>query len=163
VFGYLGDQQQAQEDWEEAAKILQVNYTGAVSILNHLTEEMVARGKGCIVGVSSVAGDRGRSSNYFYGSAKAGFTAYLSGLRNRLSSQNAGVHVLTVKPGYVRTAMTEGMELHPLLTASPKQVAEDIYRAVLKRKDVIYTRWMWRYIMLIIKWLPEFVFKKRAW
>ncbi len=163
VFGYLGDQAKAQTDWQEASQIIEVNYTGAVSILNAFAEEMQARQKGVIVGISSVAGDRGRASNYFYGSAKAGFTAYLSGLRNRLSAQQTGVHVLTVKPGYVKTRMTEGMKLSPLLTASPKQVANDIYRAVQNRKNTIYSLWMWRFIMLIIRLMPEGMFKKRDW
>jgi decaprenylphospho-beta-D-erythro-pentofuranosid-2-ulose 2-reductase len=158
VFGYLGDQQLAQSDWKECERIILSNYTGAVSILNIVADSYAARQSGTIVGISSVAGERGRQSNYFYGSAKAGFTAYLSGLRNRLFPH--GVHVLTVKPGFVYTRMTDNMPLPALLTATPEQVANDIYRAVLKKTNVIYTRWFWRWIMLIIRNIPEPIFKK---
>ena len=116
--------------------------------------------RGFIVGVSSVAGDRGRKANYIYGSAKAGFSAYLSGLRNRL--YESGVHVLTVKPGFVNTKMTEGLDLPPKLTAQPEDVAKDIYRAQQKGKDVLYTKGIWRLVMLIIKYIPEFMFKKMS-
>jgi decaprenylphospho-beta-D-erythro-pentofuranosid-2-ulose 2-reductase len=158
VFGYLGDQQLAQSDWKECERIILANYTGAVSILNIVADSYAARQNGTIVGISSVAGERGRQSNYFYGSAKAGFTAYLSGLRNRLFPQ--GVHVLTVKPGFVYTRMTDNMPLPSLLTATPEQVANDVYRAVLKKSNVIYTRWFWRWIMLLIRNIPEPIFKK---
>jgi short-subunit dehydrogenase len=120
---------------------------------------MEARGAGNVVGVSSVAGDRGRLGNYVYGSAKAGFTAYLSGLRNRLGRK--GVHVMTVKPGPVDTAMTWGIE-GMFLVAPPEKVAKDILKAVRKRKDVIYTPFFWRYIMLIIRHVPERIFKKMS-
>jgi len=158
VFGYLGDQQLAQSDWKECERIILANYTGAVSILNIVADSYATRQNGTIVGISSVAGERGRQSNYFYGSAKAGFTAYLSGLRNRLFPQ--GVHVLTVKPGFVYTRMTDNMPLPALLTATPEQVANDVYRAVLKKSNVIYTRWFWRWIMLLIRNIPEPIFKK---
>lgn len=158
VFGYLGDQQVGQTQWDEAARILHTNYTGAVSALNVIAEDMAARQSGTIIGISSVAGDRGRMSNYLYGSAKAGFTAYLSGLRNRLF--HTGVHVMTVQPGFVATRMTENMPLPPLLTGQPDGVAKDIVKAALKKKNVVYTKWFWRYIMLIIRNIPEFIFKK---
>jgi short-subunit dehydrogenase len=158
VFGYLGDQETAQTDWNMAAEILETNFNGAVSILHQAGNEMEKLGRGTIVGISSVAGDRGRASNYYYGSAKAGFSAFLSGLRNRLAKK--GVHVLTVKPGFVDTAMTEGLDLPPLLTAKPEQVANDVFRAVSKKKNIIYTKWMWKWIMLIIRNIPEGIFKK---
>lgn len=158
VFGYLGDQTKAEQDATMADKILRTNYNGAVSILSIAANEMEHRGNGQIIGISSVAGDRGRGSNYFYGSAKAGFTAFLSGLRNRLAGK--GVHVMTVKPGFVRTAMTEGLDLPGPLTASADQVAKDLVRGLRKGKNVIYSLWMWRYIMLIIRNIPEGIFKK---
>lgn len=158
VFGYLGDQDKAQDDWPEAKKIIDTNYTGAVSFLNIAANAMEKTGAGSIVGISSVAGDRGRGSNYLYGSAKAGFTAYLSGLRNRLAKK--GVHVLTVKPGFVKTQMTENLDLPPLLTAQPQQVGKDVWKAVKGKKNVLYTLWFWRYLMLIIKNIPESIFKK---
>lgn len=158
VFGYLGNQPLGQSDWTECHHILQINYVGAVAILNLVANAYEAQGKGTIVGISSVAGERGRQSNYLYGSAKAGFTAYLSGLRNRLFKNN--VHVLTVQPGFVYTRMTEGMPLPKLLTATPEIVAGAVYHAVVKKKNVIYVKWFWRWIMLIIKSIPEFMFKK---
>jgi len=158
VFGYLGDQQKAESDWEECHRILQVNYVGAVSILNHIAERYATLGHGTIVGISSVAGERGRKSNYLYGSAKAGFTAYLSGLRNRLSA--ATVHVLTVQPGFVYTRMTEHLKLPAPLTATPEQVADAIVAAVRKKKNIIYVKWIWRWIMLVIRCIPEPIFKK---
>lgn len=158
VFGYLGEQKLAETDWKECERIIRVNYTGAVSILNIVANAYAAQGKGIIVGISSVAGERGRQSNYFYGSAKAGFTAYLSGLRNRLFHDK--VHVLTVQPGFVYTRMTENMPLPGLLTATPVYVADMVYKAILKKKNIIYVKWFWRWIMLIIKSIPEFMFKK---
>jgi len=156
--GYLGNQKKAELDFNEADKIIRTNYSGCVSMLSIIARDFEKRQTGFIIGISSVAGDRGRQSNYYYGSAKAGFSAYLSGLRNRLSKST--VPVLTVKPGFVDTKMTEGMGLPPLLTAQPEEVAEDIYRAWEKRKDVVYTKWFWRWIMLVIKSIPELLFKK---
>jgi len=155
--GYLGDQQRAQKDFEEAKKIIDTNYTGIVSIFNIIANDFEKRKNGFIVGISSVAGDRGRKSNYIYGSAKAALTAYLSGLRNRL--YDSKVHVMTVKPGFVDTKMTKGMELPEKLTAKPKEVAKDIYIAQQKGKDILYTKWIWKWIMLIIKMIPEWKFK----
>lgn len=158
VFGYLGDQQKAESDWTECERILQVNYIGAVSILNVIANQYASRHNGTIVGISSVAGERGRQSNYFYGSAKAGFTAYLAGLRNRLFHQH--VHVVSVQPGFVYTKMTENMPLPRPLTATPGVVAAVVYRAVQKKKNVVYVKWFWRWIMLVIKSIPEGLFKK---
>lgn len=160
VVGYLGEQEKAQSDFGETHRIIDTNYTGAVSLLNIIADDFEQRKEGFIIGVSSVAGDRGRKSNYIYGSAKAAFTAYLSGLRNRLNE--AGVHVLTVKPGFVATKMTEGMDLPKALTAQSVEVANDIYNAQQKKRDVLYTKWMWRWIMLIITNIPERIFKKTS-
>lgn len=112
---------------------------------------------GSIVGVSFVAGDRGRKANYIYGSTKAAFSNYLSGLRNRVFDSN--VNVLTVKPGFVATKMTEHLDLPEKLTATPEEVAEDIYKAQQKSKDVIYTKGIWRFVMIIIGMMPECKFK----
>lgn len=158
AFGYLGKQEKGQTDWQEARQIIEANYTGAVSILNQVAESYAQTGNGTIIGISSVAGERGRQSNYLYGSAKAGFTAYLSGLRNRL--YKSGAHVLTVKPGFVRTSMTEGLELPGPLTAEPEQVGKAIYKAYRAKKDVIYTLAVWQLIMQNIRMIPESVFKK---
>lgn len=158
AFGYLGNQEKGQTDWQEARQIMEANYTGAVSILNIVAQAYEEQGYGTIIGISSVAGERGRASNYLYGSAKAGFTAYLSGLRNRLYKK--GVHVLTVKPGFVRTKMTEGLDLPGPLTAEPEQVAKAIYKGARAKKDVVYTLAMWQLIMQNIRLIPESVFKK---
>ena len=158
VAGYMNEQKICENDFEETLKTINVNFTGAVSILNIVSNDMEKNKNGFIVGVSSVAGDRGRKANYIYGSSKAGFSAYLSGLRNRLFK--SGVKVLTVKPGFVNTKMTAGLDLPEKLTAQAEDVAKDIFNAQQKGKDVLYTKWIWKYIMLIIKSIPEFIFKK---
>lgn len=158
AFGYLGSQQQGMGDFKEAEKIIDINYKGAVSILNVVAQDFVQRKEGWIAGISSVAGDRGRQSNFLYGSAKAGLTAYLSGLRNYAYRHN--VNVLTIKPGFVNTKMTRCMDLPKKLMAEPEEVAEAIYTAWRKKKDVLYVKWIWRYIMLLIIHIPERIFKK---
>lgn len=158
VFGFMDDNEKALADFALAQQTIDVNYTGAVSILNVAASAMAQRGSGTLVGISSVAGERGRQSNFIYGSAKAGFTAYLAGLRNYLFHK--GVHVLTVKPGFVNTKMTAGLPLNPKLTAQPAQIAKDVLRAADKKKNVLYSLWMWKYIMAIIRNIPEGVFKK---
>jgi short-subunit dehydrogenase len=137
--------------------VIETNFTGLVRFLHMLAPELEARESGVVVGVGSVAGDRGRLGNYVYGSAKAGFHAYLSGLRNRLGRK--GVQVLTVKPGFVDTGMTWGIE-GMFLVASPDDVAESIEKAIHKKRNSIYTPWFWLGIMTIIRTIPEFVFKK---
>lgn len=135
------------------------SFTGPARLLQMLAPILEERGSGSVVGVGSVAGDRGRIGNYVYGAAKAGFHTYLSGLRNRLT--RAGGHVVTVKPGFVDTAMTWGIE-GMFLVAPPEKVAKDILKAVRKQNDVLYTPFFWRYIMLIIQHIPEFIFKKMS-
>ena len=158
VSGYMEEQKTCEDNWAKTLNTINVNYTGAVSILNIIANHLEEKESGFIIGVSSVAGDRGRASNYIYGSAKAGFTAYLSGLRNRLASKN--VHILTVKPGFVYTQMTKNLDLPAKLTAQPKDVAKDIYNAIEKKRNVLYTKSIWFVIMLIIKLIPESIFKK---
>lgn len=133
------------------------SFTGPARFLQTIAPLMEQRGGGTVVGVGSVAGDRGRIGNYVYGAAKAGFHTYLSGLRNRLT--RAGGHVVTVKPGFVDTAMTWGLP-GMFLVATPDMVARDILTAVRKKRNVIYTPFFWRYIMLIIRSIPEPIFKK---
>jgi decaprenylphospho-beta-D-erythro-pentofuranosid-2-ulose 2-reductase len=158
IVGLLGVQETAESDLAHATTIMRSNYEGPSLILGLFAEKFLARGSGTIVGVSSVAGDRGRSSNYVYGSAKAGFSAFLSGLRGRAS--RGGVHVVTVKPGFVRTKMTEGMKLIGPLTVEAPVVGDAIFAAVEKKTDVVYVSGKWRLVMFIIKALPEAVFKK---
>ncbi|NBJ10909.1 SDR family oxidoreductase [Microvirga arsenatis] len=159
VVGELGDQVRAQSDPDHARLLLRTNFEGPALLLGILAERFLERRSGAIVGVSSVAGDRGRASNYLYGAAKAGFTAFLSGLRNRLAPE--GIRVVTVKPGFVRTQMTAGMKLPPLLTAEPQEVGAAIYEAAERgRGDVIYVRRLWRPVMMAIRFIPEPLFKR---
>src|SRR6476620_1833954 len=159
VIGYMNDNEKVITDWEESLRTINTNYTGAVSILNLVAADYALRKSGTIIGISSVAGNRGRQSNYIYGSAKSAFTAYLSGLRNKLYHDN--VHVMTVLPGFVYTKMTEHLKLPPILTANPERVADAIYKGVCSKKDILYVKWFWRYIMLIITSIPEAIFKKK--
>lgn len=158
VFGYLGTNKTAEEDFAEAHKIIDSNFTGQVSVLNIVAADFEKRGEGTIIGVSSVAGERGRQSNYIYGASKAAFTAYLSGLRNRLFKSK--VHVITVKPGFVYTRMTENLTLPKPVTAHPAQVANAIWNAFRKKKNAIYVLPVWFPIMTMIKAIPEGIFKK---
>jgi hypothetical protein len=158
VVGYMGGQEKSQSDFGEAKRVIETNYTGCVSVLEAVAADFEARKEGFIIGISSVAGDRGRASNYMYGSAKAGFSAFLSGLRNRL--YKSGVRVLTVKPGFVLTKVTEQMDLPRKLTATPQEVADDIFRAHKKGKNVLYTKWFWKFIMWAIIHIPETLFKR---
>ena len=155
--GYLGDPESSKKDLSEARRILDTNFTGSALALNVLANHFEARHKGFICALSSVAGDRGRQSNYLYGSAKGGLTTFLQGLRNRL--YHSGVHVITVKPGFVDTRMVFGKPKLPLV-ATPERVARDIYQAVKKRKNVVYVPWFWRWIMFMVGSIPEGLFKK---
>lgn len=155
--GYMGEQTDSEHDVQSAATVMRSNFEGPASISAVLANRFEQRGSGCIVGISSVAGERGRATNYVYGSAKAGFTAFLSGLRNRLAKK--GVHVITVLPGFVATKMTAGMNLPTRLTAQPHEVANAIFKAVHKTKNTIYIKAVWGLIMLTIKLIPEKIFK----
>lgn len=139
-------------------KIIDINYAKLVPLMNYFAQKFEAKRSGTIIGLSSVAGERGRQSNFIYGSAKAGFTAYLSGLRNYLHDKK--VNVLSVIPGFMATKMTEGMPLNPKLTASPKQAANCIYKAYKNKKNVVYVLPIWWVIMMIIRNIPEFIFKR---
>jgi len=157
--GYLGDgTEEGLYDNKNTEKIIDINYAKLIPVLNYFAQKFESRRSGTIIGLSSVAGDRGRQSNFIYGSAKAAFTAYLSGLRNYLSDKR--VHVITVKPGFMATKMTEGLPLNPKLTATPDQAAECIFKSYKKRKNIVYVLPVWGVIMLIIRNIPEFIFKK---
>ena len=158
VFGILDDEDEAFEDWHLSERMINTNFTGAVSILNIIARYYISRHEGTIIGISSVAGDRGRASKLIYASAKAAFTTYLSGLRNKCFKEK--VHVMTVQPGFVYTKMTENQKLPGAITSTPGQVADIIYTSYLKKKNIVYVKWFWRYIMLIIQSIPEFQFKK---
>ena len=155
--GVLGDQQACQESYDEAEHVLRTNLLGPLSLLTLVANAFEEQGAGTIVGISSVAGDRGRQSNYVYGTSKGALNLFLAGLRNRLYSR--GVHVLTVKPGFVNTPMTAHLE-QGLLFAEPAQIARGIRRAMRRGRDVVYLPWFWRVIMGLIRLTPEGVFKR---
>ena len=157
--GSMPEQSEIDADPSLIDGTIQDSFTGPARFLQMLAPVLEERGSGTIIGVGSVAGDRGRIGNYVYGAAKAGFHTYLSGLRNRLT--RAGAHVVTVKPGFVDTSMTWGIE-GMFLVASPEDIAESLMKAVRKKRNVIYTPFFWRYIMLIIRNIPEFIFKKMS-
>lgn len=155
--GDLGEQSEIEKDPSLAKPVIERNYLAAVSVLLHLAKHFEETRSGFIVGISSVAGDRGRFSNYVYGSAKAGLTTFLQGLRNRMSK--VGVPVLTVKPGMVDTAMTFGRP-GLVMVADPQDVARQIVEAIKRRADVIYVPKKWRLIMFVIRNIPEKIFKR---
>jgi short-subunit dehydrogenase len=137
---------------------MRTNFEAPSLLIADAAQRFAQRGSGIIVGISSVAGDRGRASNFVYGSAKAGFTAFLSGLRARHS--RSGLRVVTVKPGFVATRMTAGIALPVALTAQPDEVAGAVMRAIDRRRDVVYVRPVWRLIMAVVTHIPEALFKK---
>jgi len=156
--GTLPDQQRAETDVAYAIAEFRTNAESVIACLAGLAGRFEPQGKGVIAVIGSVAGDRGRASNYLYGSAKAAIDTYASGLRARLF--RSGVHVLLIKPGFVATAMTSALNLPERLIATPESVARDIQRAIAKQKNILYTPWFWNWIMLIIRWIPAVVFNR---
>jgi short-subunit dehydrogenase len=154
--GVLGDQKEAEQDYRVAEKVIRTNLLSAMSLITWLANYFVERQSGTIAAISSVAGDRGRKSNYVYGTSKAALTTFLQGVRNRVDRE--GVNVITIKPGFVATPMTSHLE-RGILFVTPEKVARAIARAVEQHKDVIYTPKFWRLIMTVIRWLPENIFK----
>jgi decaprenylphospho-beta-D-erythro-pentofuranosid-2-ulose 2-reductase len=158
--GTLPDQKLCEMDRQVAIDEFSNNGLSVIALLTELANRMETQRSGCIAVISSVAGDRGRTSNYLYGAAKSAVNEFCNGLRGRLLK--SGVRVLTIKPGFVDTPMTHGLQLPALLVASPMRVAKDIVDAVEKRQDTLYTPWFWRFIMLIIVHIPGFVFKRMS-
>ena len=156
--GDLSDEMACSLDSKVLSKNYRVNAEGPIVFLEYFANRFVERGFGFVVGISSVAGDRGRSRNGFYGSAKAMLSTYLSALRNRMFKLN--VFVLDVRPGFVKTKMTAHLHLPKFLTTDPSTVARDIFKAQQSRKDIIYTPFYWYWIMMFIKNIPEFIFKR---
>ncbi|HSP30760.1 MAG TPA: SDR family oxidoreductase [Halomonas sp.] len=156
--GTLPVQNACEQDAQVAIKEFTNNSMSVIALLTELANRIEPQESGCIAVISSVAGDRGRPSNYLYGAAKGAVTDFCSGLRGRLFK--SGVHVLTIKPGFVDTPMTQGLALPKLLLVTPEKVAQDIVRAVEKRRDTLYTPWFWRFIMLIINHIPGSIFKR---
>jgi decaprenylphospho-beta-D-erythro-pentofuranosid-2-ulose 2-reductase len=159
AFGVLGDQATAERDPVSAAEITRVNYLGAVSVLGPIAARLRAQGHGVIVALSSVAGERVRPSNFIYGSSKAGLDAFLQGLGDRLAG--TGVHVMIVRPGFVHTKMTDGMQPAPL-AVSPDAVAEAILDGVASGRTIVWVPSALRYAMSILRHLPRPVFRKLA-
>ncbi len=155
--GVLPDQARCQASVADAVDALEVNFLSTVALLTPLANRFEAARGGCIAVITSVAGDRGRQSNYVYGAAKGGLDRFLQGLRNRLF--HAGVTVVTLKPGFVDTPMTAGLKQGPLF-ASARRAGRAIHRAIERRRDVAYIPWFWHPIMAIIRALPEAVFKR---
>jgi short-subunit dehydrogenase len=146
-------------DFEKDRSSVEVNLLGGMAWLGQAAVLFERMGSGHLVGISSVAGDRGRVTNPPLHASKAGLSAYLESLRNRLT--RSGVHVLTVKPGYVKTDMLGEMKT-PFPASTPEQVAEAVYKAIRRRKQVLYTPWWWRWIMLVIQHLPSFIFRRMS-
>ncbi|MEI6350570.1 MAG: SDR family NAD(P)-dependent oxidoreductase [Verrucomicrobiota bacterium] len=154
-WGVMFDQGEAERDPVRIRTLFEVNLTSAAIVLQGFANQM--RADGVLAGISSVAGDRGRGSNYLYGATKAGLTALLDGMRHRFHS--TGPHIITVKPGFIATPMTHGL-VNPdsPLCAHPAQVAADILRAIDRRESTLYTLWPWRWVMAVIRSLPERIF-----
>jgi decaprenylphospho-beta-D-erythro-pentofuranosid-2-ulose 2-reductase len=158
AFGYLVENDKSIQNFNEAEQVIDTNFKGAVSILNIISKDFQEKGEGTIIGISSVAADRGRASNLIYGAAKAGFDAYLSGLRNLMHP--FGVNVITIKPGFVATKMIANHPTPAILTASADETAVKIYSAYKNKRNIVYSNLKWRLIMLIIQSIPERIFKK---
>lgn len=157
AFGLLGDQEQAWTDAATAVELAQVNYTAAVSVGVLLADRLAAQGHGSLVALSSVAGERARRSNFVYGSTKAGMDAFYSGLTEAL--RPAGVHVAVIRPGFVRTKMTEGLKPAPL-SVTPTQVADTIVDAVRRRRELVWAPTPLRYVMSALRHLPRPLFRR---
>ena len=155
--GVLGDQEKAQSDYAAAEAILRTNFLSAVSLITWLANYFEQTRQGTLAVISSVAGDRGRKSNYVYGASKGALNVFLDGVRNRID--RSGVHVLTIKPGFVATPMTAHLEQNALF-AHPSGIGDGILKAIKKRKDVAYLPPIWALIMLMIRSIPNAVFKK---
>ena len=155
--GVLPDQARCQASAEDALAALDVNFASTVALLTPLANQFEAARAGCIAVITSVAGDRGRQSNYLYGAAKGGLDRFLEGLRNRLF--RSGVAVVTLKPGFVDTPMTAGLR-QGLLFVSARRAGRAVHRAIERRRDVAYIPWFWRPIMAMIRAVPEPVFKR---
>ncbi len=156
--GSLPDQAACEQSFEAAQHALDVNFMSVVSVCTHLANHFESRGAGTLAVIGSVAGDRGRQSNYVYGAAKGAVAVFLQGLRNRL--HRAGAHVVTIKPGFVDTPMTAGIQKGGPLWAQPADVARVICHAIDKQRDVVYVPFFWAGIMWVIRSVPERVFKR---
>jgi decaprenylphospho-beta-D-erythro-pentofuranosid-2-ulose 2-reductase len=155
--GTLPDQKSCEQSFETVRRAFEINALGVMSLLTHVANRFEAQGFGTIAVLGSVAGDRGRQSNYVYGAAKGAVSVFMQGLRNRLHRR--GVHVLTIKPGWVDTPMTAAFR-KGILWACPQKIAAGIYNAIENSKNVVYLPWFWSPIMRVIRTLPESIFNR---
>ena len=155
--GTLPDQAQCAASTDIALREFHTNAVATIALMNALAQRLEAQGQGTLAVISSVAGDRGRQSNYLYGAAKSAVGTFAAGLRNRLF--RSGVHVLTIKPGFVDTPMTAQFR-KGALWATPGQVGRKIHAAIARRRDVLYVPWFWAVIMFVIRSIPERIFKR---
>jgi short-subunit dehydrogenase len=155
--GTLSDQEACEKEYRLAEQEFRTNFLSIVSLLTPIANIFEKQGYGSIAVISSVAGERSRQSNYVYGTAKGALSLFLQGLRNRL--HHKGVHVLTVKPGFVDTPMTTHLEKN-VLFACPEGIARGIYRAIAGKKDIVYVPGYWRIIMAVVRHIPEYCFKR---
>ncbi|MDR3562451.1 MAG: SDR family oxidoreductase [Negativicutes bacterium] len=158
AYGVLGDQKAAEADPAEAVRLLTTNMVGACAWMTAAAIAVERQGAGTLIAISSVAGDRGRQSNYVYGAAKGGLALFMEGLAHRFAG--TAIRVLTVKPGFIDTPMTDGMAKGGPLWASPDKVAADIDRAAVKGRTILYTPWFWGPIMRVIRHLPRAIFHR---
>ena len=157
-YGEMQTQETLEKSNNAIVDCINVNLSSQIVLINKINNIYKKLGGKSILVVSSVAGDRGKASNYIYGSAKAGLSEYLSGLRQ--SNFDNEVHICTIKPGFVYTKMTNHLSLPKLLTSMPEKVGKKAYKAYQSKLDIIYVSGIWKYIMLIIKCIPEFIFKR---
>lgn len=155
--GTLPGQKRCEHDYPAIADTLQTNALSTIALLCQLVPVFQQQKSGCIAVITSVAGDRGRASNYIYGTAKAAVSTYLQGLRASL--HGSGVHIMDIRPGFVDTPMTTAFR-KGLLWSTPEKVARAIQRGVSRRRNVLYVPWFWRWIMLVIRCIPEALFKR---
>lgn len=157
AYGVLGDQKEAEADPAEAARVFETNFVSAAALILRLASRFAGQGTGKLAVIASVAGDRGRKSNFVYGTSKAALATLMEGLRHRY--HGSALQFLTVKPGLVDTPMTAHMAKSALFT-TPRKVAEAILKGLEKGKSTVYAPFYWRFIMLLIRHVPEFVFNR---
>lgn len=155
--GVLPDQERCNQDTGLTLRAFHTNATATIALMHRLALRFEAQGAGVLAVISSIAGDRGRAMNTVYGAAKSAITTYASALRQRL--WRCGVHVLTIKPGFVDTPMTAGMRRNALFS-TPHTVAWGIVRAIDRRRNVVYLPWFWRPVMAVIRLIPEVLFRR---